>query len=85
MTAHDEHRQHGSQPKRRPLLTLPRGHLVLTIVLGITLVAMVFLHRDALLSGNVLAIVLVAACLLLHPLMHRGHGAHAGTSERRDD
>jgi hypothetical protein len=58
---------------------------VLTIVLGIALVAMLIGHREAIFSGNVLAIALVAACLLLHPLMHRGHGHHRDGDERRDD
>lgn len=84
MTTHDEHGRHGPRPASRRRL-LPRGHLVLTIVLGITLVAMLVVHRQAIFSGNVLAIALVAACLLLHPLLHRGHGGHEGASERQDD
>ena len=86
MTAHDQHRHHDEpRPARRRPSILHRWHLVLTVALGIALVAMVIGHWQALLSGNVLAIALVAACLLLHPLMHRGHGDHGGTGVRRDD
>ena len=85
MTVHDEHGRHGPRPASRRRLVLPRGHLVLTVVLGIALVAMLIVHRQAILSGSVLAIALVAACLLLHPLLHRGNGGHDGASERQDD
>lgn len=85
MTVHDEHRHHEPRPARLRRSILDRWHLVLTIALGIALVAMLIGHRQALLSGNVLAIALVAACLLLHPLMHRGHRDHGGDGGRRDD
>lgn len=80
MSARDEHGQRGSHAARRLRLTLPPVHTLLTIVLGITLVVMLIAHWDALVGGSLVAIGLVAACLLVHPLMHRAHGGHRGAS-----
>lgn len=85
MTVRDEHGGHGPQPANRRWLVRPRMRLVLILVLGIALVAMFVGYRQAIIGGNVVAIALVAACLVLHPLMHRGHGGHRGTSQRRTD
>lgn len=85
VTLHAEHGRHGPRPASRRRLMLPQGHLVLTIVLGIALVALLIAHRQPVFSGGVLAIALVAACLLLHPLLHRAHGHQGGASERQDD
>ena len=85
MTRHDEHGVDAAPAAQRRRLAFPHGRLALHAILVITLVAMLILHWDQLFSGNALAIALVAACLLLHPLMHRGHGGHGGGGGRQDD
>lgn len=85
MTVHDEHASHSQRPERRRRWAWPKLHLVLTIALGITLVVMLLDHRQAIIGGNAVVIALVVACLLIHPLMHRGHGGRHGPGEHRDD
>ncbi len=85
MTVHDEHTSHGQRPASRRRWVLPRMHAILTVVLGIALVAMLIDHRQAIIGGNVVAIALVVACLLIHPVMHRAHGPRRGADEHHDD
>jgi hypothetical protein len=85
MTGREEDASQGRRPASRPRRVLPRLHGILTVVLGIALVAMLIDHRQAIVGGNMVAIGLVVACLLIHPLMHRGHGARRGADEHHDD
>jgi hypothetical protein len=85
MTVRDDRASHSQRPANHRRWVLPRLHGILTVVLGIAFVAMIVDHRQALVAGNVVAIVLVVACLLIHPLMHRGHGARRASDDHPDD
>jgi hypothetical protein len=79
---HEEHAA-GANP------SWPAARIVSLALLGLLTVWMVYMHRVDVVTADLLPIALLAACLILHVFMHRGHGAgHAkreGRASRTDD
>jgi hypothetical protein len=77
----DRHGRHEPQPDRSFWRT--RTGFTLLAFLAVAALLLAFEHRAHLFVGNAGLVLLLVGCIVMHLLMHGGHGGGSGGGDRK--